>query len=603
MANETVRFDPHSHYSYGQPKMRHVRWHVEVDFAERVLNCTVLITFDKSGLTTLDLRGIYIKEVKDNRFIDLDFSRIGDHPVIGDGIQFVVPENRMIHIAYKTSPTASGLQWLTKEQTSGKRHPFMFTQGQCLHTRSFLPCQGTPEVRFTFDATIVVPKELRALMGASHISRSDWREFEGRVVERWKMQQPIPAYLVSLAVGDLEERDITDRCRVYAEKEMVEAAKAEFKDIGKIMEAAERLAGPYEWGRFDMLVLPPSFPYGGMENPRLAFLSPTIVTGTGSMAFVIAHELAHAWTGNLITNASWGDFWLNEGWTTYFEHRILEEIYGKEEALLHMAIQERDLKRDMDRFFATGKQAWTKLHVELTQDDDPDDIFSIIPYVKGAMFVQMLEEAVGRARFDKFIRSYIEVFKFTSIETAYFLDFVDCELPGVLDNVHHLDWWDGEGVPINAPRVKSQKASVALTDAQCNTVPIDSHAWSPNQWVLYLQSLSRELPASFAESLLQFGLAHAINIEVRWSYLLFCLETKFMNNDIGEAVERLLTQVGRMKFILPIYRALSCNRVELTLAQQIFKNARSGYHPIAIAQVEKIFKEADEKLLTQSTAT
>jgi aminopeptidase N len=578
--------------------MKHVGWHVEVSFAKRVLECTVLITFNKPGLTTLDLRGIDIKEVKDSRFLDLAFSRIADHPVIGDGIQFVVPENRMVFIAYKTSPEASGLQWLTKEQTSGKRHPFMFTQGQCLHTRSFLPCQGTPEVRFTIDATVVVPKELRALMGANHFYRSEWREFEGCVVERWKMQQPIPAYLVSLAVGELEERDITDRCRVYAEKEMVEAAETEFKDIGKIMEAAERLAGPYEWGRFDMLVLPPSFPYGGMENPRLAFLSPTIVTGTGSMAFVIAHELAHAWTGNLITNVSWGDFWLNEGWTTYFEHRILEELYGREEALLHMAIQERDLKRDMDRFFATGKQAWTKLNVILTQDDDPDDVFSIIPYIKGAMFVQILEEAVGRARFDKFIQRYIAQFKFTSISTQKFLEFVDGELPGVLETVHHLEWVDGEGVPTNAPRVKSQKAAVALADAQLNMVPIDSHAWSSNQWVLYLQSLSRELPTSHADSLLQFNLHNAANIEVRWSYLLFCLETKFMNDDIGKAVEKLLTQVGRMKFILPIYRALTCNRVALTLAQQIFKNARSGYHPIAIAQVEKIFKEAESKSTT-----
>jgi len=598
MAEETVR-DPHSHYVSGQPKMRHVRWHVDVSFEDRVLDCTALITFDKSGLTTLDLRGINIKFVKDDRFLDLAYTRIQDHPVIGGAIQFVVPESRIVFIDYKTSPTASGLQWLTKEQTSGKRHPFMFTQGQCLHTRSFLPCQGTPEVRFTFEATIVVPEELRALMGANHISRNGWREFEGCVVERWKMQQPIPAYLISLAVGELEERDITDRCRVYAEPEMVEAATAEFKDIGKIMEAAERLAGPYEWGRFDMLVLPPSFPYGGMENPRLAFLSPTIVTGTGSMAFVIAHELAHAWTGNLITNAIWGDYWLNEGWTTYFEHRILEELYGKGEALLHMAIQERDLKRDMDRFFATGKQAWTKLHVALTQEDDPDDVFSIIPYVKGAMFVQMLEETVGRARFDKFIQRYIAWFKFTSISTETFLAFVDGELPGVLETVRHLEWVDGEGVPTNAPRVLSAKATVALADAQLNMVPIDSHAWSPNQWVLYLQSLSRELPSGFADSLLQFNLHNAANINVRWSYLLFCLETKFMNNDIGEAVEKLLTQVGRMKFILPIYRALTCNRVALTLAQQIFNKARSGYHPIAIAQVERIFKEAEEKLATQ----
>ena len=591
MANETVR-DPHSHYVSGQPKMKHVRWHVEVSFADRVLDCTALITFNKPGLTTLDLRGIEIKFVKDDRFFDLAYARIQDRPVIGGAIQFVVPESRMVFIEYKTSPSASGLQWLTKEQTSGKRHPFMFTHGQCLHTRSFLPCQGTPEVRFTFDATIVVPKELRALMGANHISRSDWREFEDRVVERWRMQQPIPAYLVSLAVGDLEERDITDRCRVYAEPEMIEQATAEFKDIGKIMEAAERLAGPYEWGRFDMLVLPPSFPYGGMENPRLAFLSPTIVTGTGSMAFVIAHELAHAWTGNLITNASWGDFWLNEGWTTYFEHRILEELYGKEEALLHMAIQERGLKRDMDRFFATGKQAWTKLGVDLTQDDDPDDVFSIIPYVKGAMFVQMLEEAVGRARFDKFIQRYIERFKFISISTQRFLEFVEGELSGVLETVHHLEWVDGEGVPTNAPRVNSQKAAVALADAQFNMVPLDSHAWSSNQWVLYLQSLSRELPKSHAEELTQFGLTRAVNIEVRWSYLLFALEVGFMDDEVARSVEELLTTVGRMKYILPIYRALACKPVALVYAQQIFDKARSGYHPIAIAQVERIFKES-----------
>lgn len=580
--------------------MTHIEWIVSVNFEIRILECSAFIEFDKAGETTLDTRDIQITELSSpvNGSL-IEYTTFSHHPVVGDGIRLIVPHSKIVQIVYKTSPNASGLQWLDAQQTADKRHPFMFSQGQCLHTRSFLPCQDTPGVRFTFDATISLPNALRALMGALHMYRHECAQSDGRQAsENWVMTKPIPAYLVSLAVGELEGRDITDRCRVYAEPMLVVKAAAEFRDLGKIMETAERLAGTYEWERFDMLVLPPSFPYGGMENPRLAFLSPTIVSGTGSMVNVVAHELAHAWTGNLITNASWGDFWLNEGWTTYFEHRILEEMYGKEELLLHMAVEERDLKRDLDRFFRDGKQDWTKLCVDLTENDDPDDVFSRIPYLKGAQFLHLLEQEVGREHFDVFIRRYIKRFRFTSICTQEFLDFVDAELPNALEQVRYGNWINEAGMPDNAQRVQSQKASVALADAELNLIPLDSHAWSSNQWILYLQSLSRDPQSVNAQELLQFNLHNASHIEVRWSYLLFCLEAGYMDDEIRNAVTDLLMTVGRMKYILPIYRALAKHDGWRNVAQTIFSKARSGYHPIAVAQVERILKSATEKPAT-----
>ncbi|MBI4714196.1 M1 family metallopeptidase [Candidatus Uhrbacteria bacterium] len=592
MADEPVRGDPHSHYVPGQPKMTNVEWWVEVNFKQHVLKCRAHIQFDAAGETTLDLRDISILSFEDENFEQLHYTQLPSHSVLGGGIQFVVPESREIWIWYSTSPNASGLQWLTPEQTSGKRHPFMFTQGQCLHTRSFLPCQDTPEVRFTFSAKITILKELRAVMGAHLIGRFEGGSKEAMsAVDEWIMRQPIPAYLVSLAVGELEARDITDRCRVYAEHEMVEAAANEFKDIGRVMGVAERLAGPYEWERFDMLVLPPSFPYGGMENPRLAFLSPTIVVGDCSMTYVVWHELAHSWTGNLITNSNWGDFWLNEGWTTWFEWRLLEALFGEDEVSLHIAVQYRDLYRDLKRLTESGKGAWTKLRVALTCDDDLDDVFSHVPYSKGAHFIRELELAVGRESFDKFVRRYIERFRFTSISTQKFLDFVAEELPGALDRVGFTDWVDGIGMPGNTSLIISEKARVAMADAEYEVVPIETRSWSPLQWVLYLQSLSRNVPASYGKQLEQFGLAHIPNIEVRWSYLLLCLEIGYRDEIIQQEVESLLTTVGRMKYILPLYRAAVKCPEWLDWAREVFDRARSGYHPIAVAQIERIFKE------------
>lgn len=598
MANEPVRGDPHSHYAPGQPRMTHIEWFVRVRFDNRTLECTAYYYFDAEGETTLDTRGIVIDSVCVEQERVLEFNTFPNHPVIGDGIKFVVPASKKVMIQYKTSPQASGLQWLDPLQTAGRRFPFLFSQGQCLHTRSFLPCQDTPGVRFTFDATITVPYRLRALMGGKHVSRLDCATSRQPMSdERWVMDKPIPAYLVALAIGDLERRDITERSCVWAEPEMVAKAAAEFRDIGRMMSVAESLVGPYEWNRFDVLVLPPSFPYGGMENPCLTFVSPTIVAGDGSQASVVGHELAHAWTGNLVTNASWGDFWLNEGWTTWLEWRIVEALYGEEEAKLHIAVQDRDLYRDIARLTSGGHDDWTRLRVPMTSDVDPDDVFSRVPYSKGAHFIRALELAVGRGHFDQFVRLYIDHFSFTSITTQEFLDFVAEQLPGVLDQVGWQNWVDAPGMPDNVPLVNSRKANIALADAEFGHVPLDTRSWSPNQWVLYLQSLSRDLPPEFAQSLHQFGLMSVPHIEVRWSYLLFCLETGYLDDDIFHAVSTILTRVGRMKYILPLYRALAKSKDPRSsgLAQAVFAQARPTYHPIAVAQVERILKSATEK--------
>jgi len=589
--------NPHSHYKPGQPRVTHVHWEVDVNFASRMLSCLAFVNFDGGGETNLDLRNLEITSITDEDDQPLPYHVSPTHPVLGECLTLTVPDGKpRVKIHYWTSPQASGLQWLTPGQTQGKRHPYLFSQGEPLHARSYLPCQDTPGVRFTFDAWLTVPEELRGLMAANkHVSQSIEN---GRMVEAWEMTKPIPSYLFTLAVGDIASRDITDRCRVYAEPELVDAAAAEFVDVDRMMVVAEKLFGPYEWGRFDLLMLPPSFPYGGMENPCLVFLTPTLVTGDRSMVSVVAHELAHAWTGNLITNATWGDFWLNEGWTNYAEWRICEELYGREAMMLQAALLRRELERDFRDLAERGMHQYTALASYVPATLDPDDIFSRVPYCKGALFLMLIEQTVGRERFDGFIQKYIETFRFTSITTATFLDFVATELPGVLEQVEAWRWVYGMGLPDNAPKIESPLITEVKKYAQNGGIPSRDEAkgWSANQWLLYLELVPRDgIKPEFPEMLdREFTLSTKANADVRWAYFLLALEVGYAG--ANDKVESFLGKVGRLKYVQPLFRAMSKTREGLDWAHRIFERVKTGYHPIATAQVERILREAGERL-------
>jgi aminopeptidase N len=489
-----------------------------------------------------------------------------------------------VRIRYRTSPGASALQWLDPPQTSGGRHPFLFSQCQALHARSVVPLQDTPRVRIRYTAELEIPRGLRTVMAAAPLGRTERGE---TAIERHEMPQPIPPYLFAFAVGDLASRDLSPRSRVWAEPGMLERAAYEFGGVEDMITAAEALFGPYDWERFDVLAMPPSFPYGGMENPRLTFLTPTVIAGDRSLVSVLAHELAHSWTGNLVTNANAEHFWLNEGFTVYAERRILEALYGVEEAELHAALGRRILDEDVGRFAHTPEL--TRLRTRLT-GVDPDEALSRIPYEKGYFFLRALEEAAGREAFSRWLRSYLTAFRFASITTDDFTAHLERELPGVLEQVEGPRWIDRSGVPETAPRPRStrleaiEKLGGALPD------PEVARAWSPTEWQLYLESVPRPAPAAMCEALGErFRLTESTNYEVLVSWLVLALSSGY--HRVVPRAEEVLGAVGRMKFLRPLYLALAADERTRPIARRTFERFAGNYHPIARQIVEAVLRK------------
>jgi hypothetical protein len=412
---------------------------------------------------------------------------------------------------------------------------------------------------------------------------------DGCFVWRFTMPQPIPTYLLALAVGNLDRRDLGDRSCVYAEPETVEKAAWEFAEVDGMIRSAEKLFGPYEWERFDLLVMPPAFPYGGMENPRLTFLTPTLIAGDRSQVNVVAHELAHSWTGNLVTNATMDDFWLNEGFTVYSERRILEEVYGREYADLQAVVRRNALQENLDQFGPDSP--YTRLRNDLA-GIDPDEIYSLVPYEKGAQFVLLLEDAVGRERFDGFLLKYIHTFHFQSITTDEFLAFLEHELPGVYESVQGPSWVDGSGMPDNelpvaSPRVDRVRELARGWSDGARPAEDAGEEWSATEWQLYLQDLPRELPEGDCRWLDEtFGLTRLGNYEVLVEWLTIAAASAY--EPALPRVREVLTEVGRMKYLKPLYRALMRHEETARLAREIYADVQASYHPLSRGSVEGI---------------
>ncbi len=425
------RVDPHSYTDIDQGRVRSIAIDWVVDFSARRLRGEVTLNLEgtKGGVLDLDTRELEIESVRGPKGETLGWELGERESFMGQCLRIQLPEGSdSVTIAYRTSQEASALQWLQPANTAGKVHPYLFSQCQPHHARSMLPLQDSASVRFSYQAKVDVPEALVAVMSAApgESSQGD----KGRKVYHFEMPQPIPGYLLALAVGNLASRDLGPRSRVYTEPEMLDAAAWEFQSVDSMLQKAEALFGPYRWERYDFLVMPPAFPYGGMENPRLTFLTPSLLAGDRSLVNVLAHELAHSWTGNLITNATMNDFWLNEGFTVWAERRILEALEGEEAVSLSAAIGRADLDEAIEDF---GKNSpLTRLKNDLA-GVDPDEIYSVVPYEKGCLFVQLLERTVGRKKWDSFMRKYMDRFEFTSITTEDFLAFLEEQLPGTAE--------------------------------------------------------------------------------------------------------------------------------------------------------------------------
>ncbi len=582
-----ARRDPHSYNDDTQVETESLALVARVDFATRTLHAEVELAFRAPGGGALDLdtRDLSIESIVDQDGRPLAHALHAAEPILGARLSIELPPStRAVRIRYRTSPGASALQWLEPAQTSGGMHPFLFSQCQALHARSVVPLQDTPRVRIRYTAELTIPRALRAVMAAAPRGRAE----EGDVaVERYEMPQPIPPYLLGFAVGELAARDLSPRSRVWAEPGMLDRAAHEFAGVEDMIAAAEALFGPYDWERFDVLTMPPSFPYGGMENPRLTFLTPTVIAGDRSLVSLLAHELAHSWTGNLVTNASAEHFWLNEGFTVYAERRILEALQGAEEAELHAALGRRALDEEIVRFARTPEL--TRLRTRLA-GVDPDAALSRVPYEKGYLFLRALEEAAGRDAFTRWLRSYLQAFRFGAVTTDDFTAHLEAALPGLLERVEAPRWIDGEGLPDTAPRPRS--ARLDAIEQLAGALPAEAawRRWSPLEWRLYLESVPRPAPAALCAALDErLGLTASTNHEVLVAWLVLALSSGY--HRVVPRVEEVLGAIGRMKFLRQLYLALARDERTRPIARRTFERFAPSYHPIARQVVEAVLRE------------
>jgi hypothetical protein len=516
--------------------------------------------------------------------------RLGaDDPALGRSLTIpIAAATRVVHVDYRTRPEAAALLWLEPAQTADRKSPFLFTQSEAILARTWVPCQDSPAVRFTYEATVHAPQGLLALMSAENPTA---KSADGTY--RFRMRQPIPSYLLALAVGDLEFRPLGKRTGVYAEPSVVGKAAWELADTEKMIAAAEKLYGPYRWGRYDLIVLPPSFPYGGMENPRLTFATPTILAGDRSLVSLVAHELAHSWSGNLVTNATWNDFWLNEGFTSYFENRIVESLYGKDAAEMNWLLARQELDAAVARIGATHPD--TALRLSLA-GRDPDLGTGDIAYDKGSFFLRKIEETVGRARFDAFLRRYFDTHAFRGVTTDDFLADLDRDLlTGHDDWAKAIDppaWVDRPGIPAAIPKPSSRAFDRVDSEvgAWLDGIPasqLASASWSTQEWLRFLHQVPRYLNGGrVAELDRAFGLSRSGNAEILCAWFELALQTR--DPEIYPELEKFLSSMGRAKFLRPLYTALAATPEGKDRARAIYAKARSGYHPVSRAAIDPI---------------
>lgn len=592
-AMQNARRDIHSYSNPEQIRVRHLDLDGDVLFDRKILKATATLSVERrvdSGAPPLilDTRDLHIEKVEtseeNGEYSQTKFALGAVDPILGAPLTVTMPPAAAkVRIQYSTSPGASALQWLDPPQTAGKKHPFLFTQSQAIHARSWIPLQDTPGVRMGYSAKIRTPKELLAVMSAGNdpdAARSGEYHF--------RQHTPIPSYLIALAVGDLQFRPMGNRTGVYAEPGVVERAAKEFDDTEKMLRAAQDLYGPYRWGRYDLLVLPPSFPFGGMENPSLTFATPTILAGDKSLVSLVAHELAHSWSGNLVTNATWSDFWLNEGFTVYVERRILEKVYGRPREEMEAVLGRQDLEREMAKLPERDQI----LHIDL-KGRDPDDGVTLVPYEKGALLLRSLEQTVGREKFDAFLREYFNHFTFQSITTGIFVDYLNKHL---LDKNTHFpldEWLYKPGLPASAPRptsdafTKVEAQAKAWSAGEAAAARIETGGWSTQEWLHFLKALPQQLtPERMRELDHVFSFTRTGNSEILEEWLLMAVRNRY--DPAYPRLEEFLVTVGRRKYVKPLYEELVKTPEGKTRAAAIYKKARAGYHPITVSTVDGI---------------
>jgi aminopeptidase N len=588
----------------------HLSLDLRLDFEQHVLSGTA--TFDLNWLDdscaelVLDTHGLQIEQIstlpenastlpENAQWEEAGFSLGDADPATGSRLTIATPHQpARVRVRYQTSPRARGLQWLDAGQTADGRLPFMFSQSQAIHARSWVPVQDTPAIRFTYDATVACPPELTVLMSADNVDalagHADTAPDRHAGRYRAQMTQPIPSYLLAIAAGDLAFAPLSDRYGVWAEPSVLARAAAEFADTEAMMVAAEQAFGPYRWGRYDILVLPPSFPHGGMENPRMTFATPTVIVGDKSLTSLVAHELAHSWSGNLVTQDSWDDVWLNEGFTSYVENRLVEAVYGPQLAEMETVIKQRSVLAAVERFDAA------RVAVELPPLNHHGEYHGTegLGYLKGCWFLHWLQSRFGTERFDRFLTAYFDHFAFHSICTDDFAAFAAEHLlsrhPDVVTVEEWSAWLDAPGIPSFAePAESARLTAVELAcDRWLHTHQLPdtglTNGWITQEWLRFLESMPEGLPAGrLADLDLAYHFTGTANGEIarRW----YVLAAKAGYEPARAAMAAFLTEVGRMKLIIPVYQALAATDDGRAFARDVYSAAKPGYHPITAERV------------------
>jgi len=615
--NKYYEKDPSSYGNVDQLKVNHMSLNLKTDFDRKVLSGYVINEIDildhSAEELILDTKNLVIESIawlKDEvEEVPLEFTFGETDAVFGQPLNVHFTKEMLknakvtIKINYETTPDCAACQWVEPSQTQGKVFPYLYTQCQTIYARSVVPCQDTPSNKLTYEAEIAVPKELKALMSAIKVGEEP-RE-DGLVAYKFEQKMRIPTYLLALVVGNLKGVQIGPRTTVWSEPEYVDKAAYEFADTEKFIQVAEDYLFEYQWGVFDLLVLPPSFPYGGMENPCLTFVTPTTVAGDRSLVDVIAHELSHSWTGNLVTNSNWQHFWLNEGHTMYLERKIIAKLHGEEYRHFSAIIGWNDLKAAVDAY-GKEEEYFTALVPDL-RDKDPDDSFSTVPYEKGFNLLFHLEKILGGPKvFDPFLKSYVSKFANKSLSTNEWKDYLysyfkvhDESKVKVLDSVDWNTWLYGYGMPPVDPHFDRTLLNICdglakkwidkKNDSSFEGFSSkDIETFDAKQTMIFLSKIKDEGPYSktFIEALDKaYEFSKTRNSEIRFLWQSLCLTSNY--EPIYPAVVKFVEEQGRMKFTIPLYRMLyKCNK---ELAVSTFKKNINFYHPICADNIAKEF--------------
>jgi leukotriene-A4 hydrolase len=592
--------EPHSYAQPDQVQVTHLDLDLKLDFPQRELDGQATLKLDwknpQAPSLVLDTRDLKIAKIEavgaDGKTAPLNYVLAPRDKQLGSKLTIATPTHpAQVRIVYSTSPDASGLQWLTPAQTADKKLPFMFSQSESIHARSWVPLQDSPAIRFTYTAHVSSPKDVRVVMSALNDAN---HALNGNYT--FDQPHPIPSYLLAIGAGDIAVKQTGPRSAIYAEPSVVGRAAHEFEDTEKMIATTEQLYGPYRWGRYDILVLPASFPYGGMENPNMTFATPTVLVGDKSLVSLVAHELAHSWSGNLITAASWRDIWLNEGVTTYVQGRITEALYGKSQADEEALLDARALQKEIGKMPANSQK--------LAPDPrgiDADDSLSDVAYSKGSWFLRTLEQRFGRAAFDDYLKGYFNHFAFQSITTEQMLDYMKPNLidkyPGKMSLAEVKDWVYGTGIPKDAPLPDSPRFDKidqersAFLDGKLSADKLDAKGWNTQEWMYFLNRLPDITPLAKIQQIdAAWHLTGTPNAEIGMRWYTHAIAAG--DKAVWPAAADHMMRIGRLYLTLPLYQALATTPDGLTYAEKVYAKAKPGYHPLTQQAVEAIFAKA-----------